>query len=153
MRETLQSRIERQTFPEPNTGCHLWAGCVRSSLGYGVIKIKRKMKFVHRVNYELANGPIPNNLFACHRCDNPACVNPDHLFLGTALDNAKDRDSKGRGVSGERQWLSKLNSIDVKIIREAIGLGFSQTTIGKYFRVTSWTIRDIKNNRSWTHLI
>jgi hypothetical protein len=88
-------------IPEPNTGCWLWIGTTHPIGGYGRIK-KRidKNKWVqyeaHRVSYELFKGIIPKYLMVCHKCDTPSCVNPNHLFLGTAKDNMQDMVSKGR---------------------------------------------------------
>lgn len=82
--------------PEPNTGCHIWLGTV-CRLGYGRVGMKgRSPVLVHRVAYECAYGPYDASLKVCHRCDNPSCVNPDHLFLGTQRDNMHDMFRKGR---------------------------------------------------------
>ncbi|MFA6325045.1 MAG: HNH endonuclease [Candidatus Paceibacterota bacterium] len=78
--------------------CWNWLGS-KSSKGYGRFKIKGKLYSPHRISYELINGPIPKGMFICHKCDNPACVNPGHLFLGTQSDNMKDCFKKGRGVT------------------------------------------------------
>lgn len=85
--------------------CWLWTGA-RMKNGYGVVWLAEpigRMGLVHRVAWELTNGPIPDGLFACHRCDNPPCCNPDHLFLGTVRDNALDMVAKGRSI-GHGIW-------------------------------------------------
>jgi hypothetical protein len=94
-------------FPEPNTGCWLWTGGCFSH-GYGKLRYAGKTSYAHRVAYELHHGVTPEDGYVCHRCDNPPCINPDHLFLGTARDNALDMFRKGRArhnpVKGDAHW-------------------------------------------------
>lgn len=78
-------------------GCFEWIGC-KNERGYGVIHLDNKNTYTHRVSWILTNGPILNGMFVLHRCDNPSCVNPDHLFLGTPKDNIQDMFSKGRDM-------------------------------------------------------
>ncbi len=78
-----------------HNGCWVWIGAL-DTLGYGHLTIKRKLRLAHRVSWELANGSIPDGLHVLHHCDNPPCVNPSHLFLGTHLDNMRDMIAKGR---------------------------------------------------------
>lgn len=89
---SVQERIENKL--DKSSGCWLWTGAL--SHGYGSITIKRESKLVHRVYWELINGDIPKGMCVCHHCDNPPCVSPEHLFLGTPTDNNRDRDEKGR---------------------------------------------------------
>lgn len=83
-------------IPEPNSGCWLWTAGVGIG-GYGRLWCGAGLtRYAHRFSYELAFGPVPSGMFVCHRCDTPACVNPDHLFLGTHRDNMRDMQQKGR---------------------------------------------------------
>lgn len=77
------------------------------SHGYGVFGFEGKHWKAHRLAYTLAYGPIPDGLSVCHQCDNPCCCNPNHLFLGTTLDNQRDKWKKGRGTDGDRNGLRK----------------------------------------------
>lgn len=86
---------------EKTDGCWMWrAG--KFPGGYGAIHTNGKTRKAHRVSWEIHFGPIGEGLFVCHRCDTPRCVNPEHLFLGTAADNNADRNSKGRQARGEK---------------------------------------------------
>ncbi len=92
---TLAERLEQWSQPEPNSGCLLWLGApVRD--GYGQLSVNGRLIRAHRLAWEVAHGPVHPNLCVLHSCDTPACINPAHLFVGTRLDNARDRKAKGR---------------------------------------------------------
>ena len=93
---SVLDRFKGKVIPEPNSGCWLWLGST-DGRGYGKMRVGDKLKRAHRIGYELFVGPIPQGMDACHTCDVTSCVNPDHLFLGTAADNMRDCVAKGRG--------------------------------------------------------
>lgn len=92
---TLAERFDRLTIPEPNSGCLLWLGYL-SDRGYAKIWIGKKRIFASHFALELAGRPVAKGMLACHHCDNPMCVNVDHLFIGTNKDNSDDKFAKGR---------------------------------------------------------
>jgi hypothetical protein len=89
------NRFNEKWVPEPNTGCWLWVGSTNNK-GYGQLFMNGRLQLAHRVSYQLHAGPIPDGVIVCHKCDNPPCVNADHLFLGTQTTNMADMSSKGR---------------------------------------------------------
>ena len=91
----VAERVYRRTSIDDKTDCWNWLGG-KNNLGYGLIRDGDRMRTTHRVSYEANKGSIPHNLVVCHSCDNPSCVNPDHLWLGTMADNMQDMISKGR---------------------------------------------------------
>lgn len=82
------------------SGCWLWSGGIIPD-GYGTVYVDKKTKYAHRVAYETAKGPIPTGLYVLHKCDTPACVNPDHLRVGTQSDNMRDSIERGRHRSNK----------------------------------------------------
>lgn len=133
-------------------GCMEWSGYLLPS-GYGRIKIDGTSYLAHRLAWELRNGAIPDTrghhgtLSVCHRCDNPKCCNPAHLFLGTHRDNMADMRSKGRGNKtaprpkrGTENPGAKLTSADVQAIRDARAVGVTTVELGRRFHVHSSVI-------------
>ena len=122
----------------------------------GRINIKRVARLAHRVSWELHNGPIPKGAQVCHHCDNPACVRPDHLFLGDHLANARDRDAKGRSANlhGERNPKAKLTEADVREIRRIWDSSPRHSMMGlpEQFGVSQSAIQFIVHRRSWKHV-
>lgn len=111
----------------------------------------------HRAAWWLAFGPIPHGMFVCHHCDNPPCVNPAHLFLGTNQDNVDDRNRKGRQahhllMKGELNGRAVLTEVDVQRIRSGEFAGLTQAQVGAMFGVSRVAISDIRNHRKWKHV-
>jgi hypothetical protein len=140
-------------MPEPNTGCWLWCGCVNRS-GYGVVRWHGHARLAHRVSYEQAHGAPPSrDKMVCHSCDNPACVNPAHLFVGTAADNSADMARKGRSRNAVRlgpdHHLAKLTPDRVRAIRADAR---QQDLIAADHGVSQVTVSRIKRNLIWRHV-
>ncbi len=132
-------------------GCWLWTG-PKVGMGYGKFSVRGKYYRAHRVSWELVNGPIPSGLIVCHKCDVPACVRPDHLFLGTFNDNNKDLARKGHAARGERNAHAKLTEEQVIEIRQRYKNGESGTTLAREFGVDPSNIWLIGTGRRWRHV-
>ncbi len=148
----LAERFARCVNKDAPNGCWLWTASMNGN--YGQISIgghQGKPLLAHRASWEIAYGPIPNTMQVLHRCDNGRCVNPDHLFLGTQMDNIHDMMAKGRdGFRGERHGAAKLTEAQVREILTSTETGRS------IYRRTgiSWkTISDIRRRVSWRHVL
>jgi hypothetical protein len=132
--------------------CWLWTAATVA--GYGAIGLRGKHIKAHRYSWELANGPIPDGLHVLHRCDNPPCVRPDHLFLGTHADNMADMSAKGRvnSVRGEKNKSAVLTETDVVEIRRLKQAGVSSTELGRRFGVSANTALLITKRKKWSHV-
>ena len=135
------------------TSCWEWQGAKRR-LGYGRFKTKSYTTVsAHRLSYALYYGVSPGEMHVCHRCDNPQCVNPEHLFLGTNADNVADKVTKGRAIGrdqrGERNAAAKLTARAVDEIRDLISAGHKNTHIAARYGVTHQLISRIRRGRSW----
>lgn len=150
MKRTLKERFLAKVSTEPNTGCWLWQGFVNPG-GYGVISMPgKKSRSAHRIAWNLYRGEIPNGLMVCHRCDVRACVNPEHLFLGTVAENAEDMKRKGRSRAGERNSRARLTAEQVRSIRSLLAGGkISLRELAQRFQVSYATVSAIKTGRIW----
>jgi len=101
-------------------GCWLWTGTLLNS-GYGQVMLRKRKVRAHRLAWELTFGPIPEGMVVCHACDNPACVNPHHLWLGTVQANVRDRDAKGRTRTGPQtqEWIARRTASRMLHIAQA----------------------------------
>lgn len=130
--------------------CLLWNG-YRNPSGYGRIKIGRKLELTHRFSFRMTNQDFDQSLFVCHKCDNPPCCNPEHLFIGTHRQNMLDRDAKGRQarLRGENHPGCKLSDEEVKEIRALIETGvLTQDRLGQLYGVSGTQIHLIKVGKS-----
>ena len=135
--------------------CWNWTACVRPQ-GYGMFGVqnaesKWKILASHRYSWELHNGPVPEGMCVCHSCDNPSCVNPDHLFLGTKNDNNQDKCRKGRQPRGEQNH-SKLTEAQVIEIKEESKKGRSTYELGRVYGVDPSVISRINTGKKWKHV-
>ena len=135
-------------------GCWEWKDFICPMTGYGKITYERKCMTAHRLSYIYHKGDIPPEMFVCHVCDNPKCINPDHPFIGTAKDNSRDMVKKGRHVShlGENNQCSRLTENQVIEIRRLCSEGVKQIEIGKMFGIDQCHVSDIKLRKLWKHI-
>lgn len=149
----LVDRFWKRVDKREGDECWNWTGHSAKG-GYGVIGIGKKYFLAHRISWEMSNGEIPKNLLVCHRCDNPSCVNPSHLFIGDHLANNSDRAAKGRNrnQNGEKNDLAKLTEENAKSSFWLYESGASIEKIASQYGVSRTTIADICSGRGWRHL-
>jgi len=153
----IMDRLHLKSVLVPMCGCRVWFGASVPA-GYGVIAHNGKQTYTHRVAWELAHGEIPPGMLVMHRCDTPACINVDHLQLGTPLDNMHDMLRKGRHkykahfgddnpqrkypglVSGEKNGHAKLLRSEVELIRSLYTTGETQKALAKRFGVSQGAV-------------
>lgn len=132
--------------------CWIWAAN-RTSDGYGSFSLRGRQVGAHRVAFVFASGAeIPKGLCVCHRCDNPACVNPEHLFLGSHAENMRDASRKNRMHPGERNPISKLNSEIVREMRRRWVGGETARSLAAEFGVHHSVVQSAVSGKSWAHV-
>lgn len=145
--KTVTERFWSKVDKTGKNGCWIWTASLVGENGYGFFRISKGEGCMpaHRYSYTLSNGVIPKGMLVCHTCDNPQCVNPNHLFLGTHKDNALDREAKGRG----QKTTSKLTEKEATIIKSS---NLSQSELSKQYRVSRRTIASIQYGETWKHI-
>ena len=135
--------------------CWLWTAN-KNEDGYGAFYFNKKDRKAHRVAYELWNGEIPADMCVRHTCDEPSCVNPAHLLVGTHTENMRDKVERGRQRTnpplGENHKLSKITDDEVREIRVLRGF-YSQTELGKMYNISKSQVYRIYHKKNWKHII
>jgi hypothetical protein len=145
------SKVDKSTL----SGCWEWVDYRRNN--YGMVFVDGKVLAAHRVSWILSRGSIPDGQGVLHHCDNPPCVNPSHLFLGTNGDNNRDRHAKGRSYKiairyGEDSYSSKLTVAQVVQIKIALASGCGTSELGRLYGVNHMTIHAIKKGTAWVQV-
>lgn len=139
-------------WKENETGCWTCVSHISTSGFYPIIQRNGKLIRMSHFIYEKYYGRISKSSHVLHRCDNPQCINPKHLFLGSNYDNVKDRDRKGRQSKGSERPSAKLKERDIPMIRALLAEGQFQKIIAEKYNVSQKAICDIANGKSWKHV-
>ena len=145
--------VAKHSVRVPFSGCTIWLGAVTEG-GYGRSIVAQKTygtSVVHRALFQALHGDVLRGLYVCHACDTPACVNPEHLFLGTPSDNAQDRTTKRRSAptQGDTNGRSVLKHDQVKEIKRQLNEGLRIADLARTYGVNHSTVSHIKHRRTW----
>lgn len=154
MQGTLEERFWAKVDRRGPNRCWEWTAATTGA-GYGKISVDGRHVRAHRLAWKLARGPIPEGTCVCHHCDNPSCVNPAHLFLGTHADNVADKVAKGRQRDhhGEANPQARLKADDVHEIRRLSAAGgVTQGAIATRYEVSRRHVCAIVRGERWTHI-
>ena len=149
--KTLAERFAGKFVQADSSSCWEWTGAKYPD-GYGqIMTTPKKYEGSHRDSYKLFKGEIPAGMCVCHSCDNPGCVNPDHLFLGTHRQNMEDKAAKGRShkPKGQKNGRAKLSPSAVNLIRLAAKRGIHQRFLGRWFGVSKSMIGNVMRQENW----
>lgn len=152
--QLIRERFDSKWKRDANTGCWLWTASTAGK-GYGQFRIPgtRKNIYAHRLSFELFKGALPKGAHIMHSCDTPRCVNPDHLSIGSPLENARDMRDKDRHLNGERNAKAKLTQEQVLAIKTLLAhSGLSQKTIAGLFGIKQMEVSRIKRGERWAHV-
>lgn len=145
-------RVRLDYYSEQRGTCREWVGA-RFESGYGLIRLAGRTRRAHRVSYEAAYGPIPDGLVVRHTCDNPPCINPEHLLLGTAKDNMADAVSRDRVARGERNAAHKVTEAQTREIRARAQAGATQQSIADDYGIHQTQVSRIVLGKSWKQVV
>jgi hypothetical protein len=173
-RSPTLEKLVKNNYEVKENGCWEWTSSISSPSGYGKLDFKGKTVSAHRASYKVFKGEIPKGKHICHSCDNRKCVNPDHLWVGTAKDNVHDMIKKGRQGStkgrklcpehlakfhgnrssreGSKHHLAKLDEEKVKEIKKMIRDGHKNNEIAEIYNVDKSNISLIRNGKRWLHV-
>ena len=151
-----RARFNNKVDTAPGHGrdgdCHVWR-LAPDSQGYGSFKCRGMRQGAHRASYLLSCGPVPVGMFVLHSCDNKMCVNPDHLRVGTTLDNMRDMSERGRSAHGTKHPAAKLTDRHVREIRRRYAAGeISQLALSEEFGVSQFLISKVVRREAWRHV-
>lgn len=154
-RESIRARLDSKS-EVLESGCIEWRGA-KLPKGYGQLRLShpiRKLETVHRLAWIMQSGDIPAGLDVCHRCDNPSCLNPAHLFLGTRKQNMEDMVAKGRSPysPGEKSGKAKITEADVVEMGKMRSYGLSLKDIGATYRLHPSHVSRIMSGARWAHM-
>lgn len=155
--DDARRHIEYRVMIVPWSGCWLWEKALLKD-GYGASHIPRTLaagsrsRRAHRLSYEAFTGQIPDGMMVLHKCDVPACCNPEHLFLGTSADNSADMKAKGRQARGDGNGRAKLTESDVRDVLQRLAAGEKQQSIADSLGVEQQVISRIKRRLTWTSI-
>lgn len=150
----LELVLER-SMPEPMSGCWLWLGYACHN-GYGRVRFEGKSWLAHRVAWFAHHGPIPEGMHLCHKCDNPGCINPAHMFVGTQADNVRDMIRKGRENRDPRPYqrgeLNQNSRITADVVRSILLSPLNQRDAAAAFGVAPSWVQRIRKREVWRHV-